>query len=105
MSICYSATIGGTGTLIGTGPNIVLTGDLDKFVAFYEPEVDFLLHKLYITIGRLAIRKISQAVQGSNAYNFCFMDGIFISTTYDIVVIQLVLATGYVHRFQVTSIN
>uniref|UniRef100_A0A0M3JZM0 Solute carrier family 13 member 2 n=1 Tax=Anisakis simplex TaxID=6269 RepID=A0A0M3JZM0_ANISI len=30
LSICYSASIGGIGSLIGTGPNIVLAGDLEK---------------------------------------------------------------------------
>uniref|UniRef100_A0A0N5AII9 CitMHS domain-containing protein n=1 Tax=Syphacia muris TaxID=451379 RepID=A0A0N5AII9_9BILA len=37
LSICYSATIGGTGTLIGTGPNIVMTGDLDKLYKGESP--------------------------------------------------------------------
>jgi Na+/H+ antiporter NhaD/arsenite permease-like protein len=30
LSIAFSASIGGTGTLIGTGANIVLTGYLQK---------------------------------------------------------------------------
>lgn len=34
LSICFSASIGGTGTLIGNGANIVLNGYLQKF--YYE---------------------------------------------------------------------
>uniref|UniRef100_A0A914WIW3 Solute carrier family 13 member 5 n=1 Tax=Plectus sambesii TaxID=2011161 RepID=A0A914WIW3_9BILA len=48
LSICYAATIGGTGTLIGTGPNIVLSGELDKFYGG-KTEITFASWILFAT--------------------------------------------------------
>ena len=42
LSIPYSSSIGGTGTLIGTGPNIVFKGQLEAWVAWLaSPRTDY----------------------------------------------------------------
>ncbi|XP_077995947.1 Na(+)/citrate cotransporter-like [Glandiceps talaboti] len=42
LSICYSASIGGTGTLIGTTPQLVLLGQLDDRYGSGEHPLNFL---------------------------------------------------------------
>ncbi len=34
LSVAYSANLGGTGTVIGTGPNLILMGLLKEYVTF-----------------------------------------------------------------------
>uniref|UniRef100_A0A914WFF9 Solute carrier family 13 member 5 n=1 Tax=Plectus sambesii TaxID=2011161 RepID=A0A914WFF9_9BILA len=41
VSICYSANIGGTGTLTGTGPNLVLRGQLDTYYKGSDTGISF----------------------------------------------------------------
>uniref|UniRef100_A0A914WV04 Solute carrier family 13 member 5 n=1 Tax=Plectus sambesii TaxID=2011161 RepID=A0A914WV04_9BILA len=41
LSICYAANIGGTGTLTGTGPNLVLRGQLDAYYKGADTGITF----------------------------------------------------------------
>jgi di/tricarboxylate transporter len=43
LGIAYAANLGGTATLTGTGPNIVLRGEIDRLPAtVYTSSRDFL---------------------------------------------------------------
>jgi len=55
LSIAYSANIGGTATIIGTPPNVVLIGYLDEMVHYSMDFGRWLLIGIPISFGLLAI--------------------------------------------------
>jgi len=57
LSVCYTASIGGTGTLVGTAPNLVLTDYISKQ---YDPSpISFFSWLLYAVPGMLAMLMFS----------------------------------------------
>ncbi|KAH7721880.1 solute carrier family 13 member 5 [Aphelenchoides avenae] len=53
LSICYAASIGGTGTLVGTGPNLILVENLGK--SFPKAKISFAKWMLFAVPSMLIL--------------------------------------------------
>lgn len=110
LMVGYAATLGGLGTIIGTPPNVVFVGLLDKF---YHDRFDFgkwmlvgvpvaalLCGSTYIIVTRLLFPNRIQKIEGSDLLIKSRLSALGKMRREEIVVLVIFLVTSFLWIFQ-----